>query len=228
MIDALTRAIAGLPVPDRHRAALERLDLVDVATGGKRYACLFAYDDDVARAIARWLAPRVRVAGLACAVRSLPDDRAALLGRRAPAFVVAGFRAAARPLATVWTWRRADRPPPRVVRKRDLARLLGYPACCARADERARATLVIAEARGLVRATGARTAREVRDALLADVPYAFVEPALAASRPARARRFPHVTFVPCPRCARRGARSAAGREEARRRSLAEQALHRMR
>jgi hypothetical protein len=224
VIRPLARAIAGLPVPDRHRAALERLDIVDVATGGKRYACLFAYEAGDARAIARWLAPRVRIAGLACATRSLPDDRAALLARRAPAFVVAGFRAAARPLATVWTWRRADRPPPRVVRKRDLARLLGYPACCAHADDRARAALVIAEARGLVRSTGARTAREVREALLEETPYAFVEPALAASRPARARRFPHVTFMPCPTCARRGARSPAGREEARRTSLAKAAL----
>jgi hypothetical protein len=224
VIAALARALSGLPVPDAHRADLERLDIIDVATGGKRYACLFAYDDDDARAIARWLAKRVKSAGLACAVRSLADDRPALLARRAPALVVAGFRAAPRPLATVWTWRRADRAPPRVVRKRDLARLLGYPACCARADDRARAALVIAEARGLVRATRARTAREVRDALLDEAPYTFVEPALAASRPARARRFPHVTFIACPRCAQRGARSAAGREEARRRSLARLAL----
>jgi len=83
---------------------------------------------------------------------------------------------------------------------------------------RARA-LVLAEARGLVRATRRGGPRgDVRDALVDGVPYRFVEPALAASRRARTRRFPHVTFVPCPACVK-GASSPAAKEEARRRAL---------
>src|SRR5205814_353029 len=92
--------------------------------------------------------------------------------------------------------------------------------CCAADDDRARAALVLAEARGLVRLVGATDEKAISRALRAGTPYPFEEPALAASRPARARVFPFVTFVPCLACARGGPRAPAGRENERRRALA--------
>src|SRR5581483_289305 len=96
----------------------------------------------------------------------------------------------------------------------------GYPRCCVRFEEARRARIVRAEAQGMLDTWQPGSALDVVVAIEAREPFLADDAGDEEARLARLRRFPFVSFVPCPRCCERGARSPAGRDDARRRALA--------
>jgi hypothetical protein len=222
---AVLRALSGrlndLRLVDAERDLIEKLDLVDLLGGGLRYAATSAPDEVSARGLVRALETRTEGA-LVHDVRRCPDDRPARLRERgAPAFVARAIERRPAPLWLAFSWRPGDRPPPEDPPRLRIGRLLGYPSCCIRFEEARRAALVLAEARGMLETWGARTERELGRGIDTRRPFLLDDDVAGdAARIARLRRFPFVSFVPCPRCCERGAGSAAGRENARRRRLA--------
>jgi hypothetical protein len=217
----LAARLARVRLVSPERDLIERLDRIDVAAGNLRVAGTSAPDEAGACELVRRLD---RAAGdvFANELRLVADDRAAILASAgAPAFVVEALAARPAPLAMAFSWRRGERGPPRAIARLRLGPLLGYPRCCVVFEESRRAALVVAEAEGMVETWGARAARDLVTAIDARRPFMVEEPAgEEAARLARLRRFPFVSFVPCPRCCERGAASPAGRDDARRSALA--------
>ncbi len=150
-------------------------------------------------------------------LRVIADDRPRILGSRS----LVG-RALARfpsPLPLAFSWRRGERAPPRRIERVKIGPLLGYPRCCVRHEEARRAAIVRAEAEGMLETWRPRSVAEVIAAIAARRPYLAEDVGDDEARIERLRRFPFVSFVPCPRCCERAQDSPAARDDARRREL---------
>lgn len=218
---ALHARLAPLPLVDPERDLIEKLDLVDLLAGGLRFAATSAPDEESARALALLLEDAT-AGELRHGLRLVPDDRAARLrDAGAPAFLVRAIERRPAPLPLAFAWRPGERaPPPRPARLR-VGPLLGYPRCCVRWEEARRARVVLAEAAGMKETWGARTTAAVLRGIDSRQPYMIDESDLdEEGRVARLRRFPFVSFVPCPACVEARSASPSGQENARRRELA--------
>ncbi|MEZ0228239.1 MAG: hypothetical protein ACAI25_06415 [Planctomycetota bacterium] len=223
---ALPRRLARIRLVSPERDLIERLDRVEVARGTLRYAATSAPDEEGARR----LVARLRRAApeLEHDLRLVEDDRPELIAPRLAALARGrGVSLVARALAErrvalplAFTWRKEERPPPRRIPRLRIGPILGYPRCCVRFEEARRAAIVRAEAEGMLETWRPRSVADVLRAIDERRPFLCDEVGDEAGRIERLRRFPFVSYVPCPRCCERGAAGAAGRDDERRRKLA--------
>jgi hypothetical protein len=218
-VRALARRLARVHLVDRERDLIERLDRLDVATGNLRFAATSGSSEEVVAAL---VARLERASGglLANDVRLVADDRPERLeDEGAPRFLVRAIAQRPAPLPLAFTWRAGEKPPPQRIARLLIGPLLGYPRCCVAFEEARRAAMIAAEGRGMVESWGARRTDELLLGIDERRPY-LADEIDEEGRVARLRRFPFVSFVPCVRCCARGAKSPAGRENARREALA--------
>ncbi len=212
---ALPRRLARIRLVSPERDLIERLDRVEVAAGTLRYAATSAPDPEGALRLVASL--RRAAPELEHDLRLVEDDRPERVGRGLIARALKERRVA---LPLAFTWRKGERAPPRAIERMKIGPLLGYPRCCVRFEEGRRAAIVRAEAEGMLETWRPRSVADVLRAIDERRPYLCADVGDEAGRIERLRRFPFVSYVPCPRCCERGARSAAGRDDERRRRLA--------
>ncbi|HZU98750.1 MAG TPA: hypothetical protein VFF73_18740, partial [Planctomycetota bacterium] len=123
----LAKRLARLRLVDPERDLIERLDRLDVAGGGLRYAATSAPTPRAAQGLVAKL--ERALPELAHGLRVIADDRPKLVGRNVIGRALARVPA---PLPLAFSWRRGDRAPPRAIPRVRVGPLLGYPPCCVR------------------------------------------------------------------------------------------------
>jgi hypothetical protein len=212
---ALAKRLSRIRLVSPERDLVELLDRIEVADGTLRFAATSAPDAEAASRLVLLL--RRAAPGLEHGLRVVADDRPRLLGG---SLVARALELVPAPLPLAFTWRKGERAPPRAIPRLRIGPLLGYPRCCVRFEEARRAAIVRAEARGMLETWRPRAEEEIVLAVVGRRPYLAEEVGDEEGREERLRRFPFVSYVPCPRCCDRGEESAAGRDDARRRALA--------
>jgi len=213
----LARRLSRVRLVSAERDLIERLDRLSVASGELRYSATSAPDVPAAETLVERLAKAAPE--LEHGLRLVDDDRPSLL-RRGCGLVARALELLPEPLPLAFSWRRGERAPPRRIERVKLGPILGYPACCVRFEEARRARVVRAEARGMLETWHPASVSDVVAFIVEQRPYLAEDVGDDMGRVARLRRFPFVSYVPCPRCCQRGATGAAGRDDARRRELA--------
>jgi hypothetical protein len=212
----LSKRLARVSLVSPERDLIERLDRLEVANGTLEFAATSAPDIESTEELVRAL--REAAPELDHGLRVVADDRPELLGA---GLVARALRQVPAPLPLAFTWRKGDRAPPDTIPRLSIGPLLGYPKCCVKFEEARRKAIVVAEARGMTETWHPRRVEDVVLAITERRPFLAEDVGDEEGREERLRSFPFVSYVPCPSCCKKGQKSPAGRDDARRRKLAE-------